>query len=197
MRNDNAQPYDHENSGRGDQPANNPARDRMDLQDSAHDRARLQPEETTIDLPDVKDIPGQEFVHVAPLGELADTTASSADEEGEGLFSDDEDDETEIVMGTEADVTASERGMLERDQEFMPTRDEASLRQASLDHTDLEDEELNEGSFGELLSATDLDTGDRSDETRTEAMGQGDEENKNYSLGSDDNDANENRSDNL
>lgn len=52
-----------------------------DLTDSASDQERLQPEFTTIDLPDVSDIPGQENIHVPPLGELADTTISSDDEE--------------------------------------------------------------------------------------------------------------------
>ena len=34
-----------------------------------------------INLPDAEDIPGQEHITPAPLGELADTTASSDDEE--------------------------------------------------------------------------------------------------------------------
>lgn len=56
-------------------------RDEDDLTDSPSDQERLQPEITTIDLPDVEDIPGQEHVHVPPLGALADTTISSDDEE--------------------------------------------------------------------------------------------------------------------
>jgi hypothetical protein len=52
-----------------------------DLTDSPSDIERLKPERTTIDLPDVTDIPGQEHIHVPPLGELADTTISSDDEE--------------------------------------------------------------------------------------------------------------------
>ena len=61
-----------------------------DLPDSEKDKAKLQPEETTIDLPDVKDIPGQENIHVPELREMADTTISSDDEEGVSIF--DEDD---------------------------------------------------------------------------------------------------------
>jgi hypothetical protein len=34
-----------------------------DLPDSPRDEEKLKNEETTIDLPDVKDIPGQEHVH--------------------------------------------------------------------------------------------------------------------------------------
>src|SRR5688572_2157605 len=89
MRNDSAQPYDEENRSRGDSPATDGARDKMDLTDPKRDQERLKPDEATIDLPDVKDIPGQEFVHAPPLGMMADTTISSADEEGEGLFEDD------------------------------------------------------------------------------------------------------------
>ena len=195
MRNDNAQPYNDANRSSDDKTSNNPARDRMDLQDNEHDRERLQPEETILELPDVKDIPGQEFVHPLPLGGLADTTISSADEEGEGLFEDDEEDDTDIVMGTEADVSNAERDMLEKNDTYMPTRDEAYLQQATMDNTDFEGEALNEESFGSELSGRDLDTGDMDDGTRTDALGQGDEENQNFSLGSDDNDANDNRTD--
>jgi hypothetical protein len=57
-----------------------------DLPDSPHDAERLKSDETTLDLPDVEDIPGQEHVQAPQLGELADTTASSADEEGDDVF---------------------------------------------------------------------------------------------------------------
>ena len=52
-----------------------------DLPDSEKDKAKLQPEEAILDLPDVKDIPGQEFVHVPELREMADTTIAGDDEE--------------------------------------------------------------------------------------------------------------------
>ena len=59
-----------------------------DLPDSPRDAERLKSDETTIDLPDVSDIPGQEHVQVPALGEIADTTISSDDEEGSGLLDD-------------------------------------------------------------------------------------------------------------
>lgn len=65
---------------------NRAAGQNADLPDSPHDAERLKGDEAMLDLPEVKDIPGQEFVHTAPLGALADTTPSSDDEEGEGLF---------------------------------------------------------------------------------------------------------------
>jgi hypothetical protein len=160
-----------------------------DLPDSPHDAERLKNEEFTIDLPDVKDIPGQEFVHTAPLGMLADTTISSADEEGEGLFDDaDLDDEDEFIPGTEADVSADERRALQGADNYLPSEDDNQLRRASMDNTDFEGDALNEQSFGAVRSGVDLDIPESVDETKTDALGQGDEENKYYSLGSDDND---------
>ena len=43
-------------------------------------------DKNTIDLPEVTDIPGQEHIRPPRLGELADTTASSADEEGDDVL---------------------------------------------------------------------------------------------------------------
>jgi hypothetical protein len=78
----------------------NPRRD-DDLTDSASDQERLKPEITIIDLPDVEDIPGQENIHVPPLGELADTTISSDDEEdilnGDTLEGDPEEDNDDTI----------------------------------------------------------------------------------------------------
>jgi hypothetical protein len=91
--------------------------------------------------------------------------------------------------GTEADVTPDERAALEIVS--MPTQDEENLRRAAMDTTDFEGEQLNEDSFGEVLTSTDLDIPDETDETRTTSMGQGDEENKYYSLGGDRHDSQE------
>jgi hypothetical protein len=66
-----------------------------DLTDSRKDQIEMDSGTFTIDLPDVKDIPGQEFIHPLPLGEIADTTISSDDEEGIGILDDEEDQSTE------------------------------------------------------------------------------------------------------
>lgn len=65
-----------------------------DLPDIERDRKELESEEVVMDLPDVKDIPGQEFIHVPPMGEMADTTIASDDEEGANIvgLNDDDDD---------------------------------------------------------------------------------------------------------
>ena len=79
----------------------NKRKENEDLTDSPSDIERLKPEQTTIDLPDVNDIPGQKGIHVPPLGELADSTASSADEEdilnGDTLEGDPEVDNNETL----------------------------------------------------------------------------------------------------
>ncbi len=157
-----------------------------DLPDNAHDRERLQPEDTTIDLPEVSDIPGQENVRPPVIGEMADTTISSADEEGDEIF-EEKDGDVDLRMGTRADVGTDERKALS-DDNYMPSRDENNLRDARMDNVDFQGEQLNEKSFGEERSGKDLDIPGSKDETRTDAMGQGDEENNYYSLGSDDND---------
>jgi hypothetical protein len=163
-----------------------------DLPDSPQDSERLQGEEIRIDLPDVKDIPGQEFVHVPSLGEMADTTLASADEEGANIIGLNDDDGEAVgdTSRSDFDVSRDEREAL-RDTTYMPTRDENNLRQARMDNVDFDGDELNEASFGQgqSLSGSDLDTGDMADETKTDAMGQGDEENKHYSL--DDTDRNQ------
>ncbi len=157
-----------------------------DLPDSKQDSEKLQPEETTIDLPDVKDIPGQEFVNVPPAGILGDTTISSDDEEGRSVF-DRDDDEDLRHTGNEADVSRDERRALQQ-VDYMPTTDEYNLRNARMDNVDFENEALNEKGFGEERSGRDLDLPGNNDETGTDDIGQGDEENKHYSLGSSDND---------
>lgn len=173
------------NANRGENASSVP----NDLPENEHDSQRLKPEETIIDLPDVADIPGQEHVRVAPLGELADTTISSDDEEGKGLFDDEEEMEDDIpVKTTEADVSKNERQALD-DDDYMPTTDEDNLRRASLDSTDFEGEALNEGSFGEQRTGEDLDVPGAGSDNRNEDIGEEDEENNEYSL--DDEDADE------
>jgi hypothetical protein len=157
-----------------------------DLPDSRKDREKLQPEETFIDLPDVKDIPGQEFVNAPPAGTLGDTTMASADEEGVNVF-DRDDDEDLRRTGDDADVSRNERTALEQ-VDYMPTTDENNLQNARMDNVDFQNEPLNEGSFGEERSGRDLDVPGSTDETKTDALGQGDEENKYYSLRSSEND---------
>lgn len=115
-----------------------------DLPDNPSDASRLESEETYIDLPDVKDIPGQEFVHAPPAGMMADTTISSDDEEGKNVF--DRDEATDTRSGTRGDVGKDERRALE-DEDYMPTRDGENLKRSRMDNQDFEGDNLNEGGF--------------------------------------------------
>ncbi len=160
-----------------------------DLQDSPKDAEKLRADETTIDLPEVSDIPGQEHIHVPELGELADTTISSDDEEGAGILDDlNDEDAISIRMGTEADISETERVTLETADNFQATKDEDRLRTAAMDNTDFEGEGLNESSFGEEQTGSDLDVPISETDDANENIGEEDEENNSYSLGSDSND---------
>ncbi|MGZ3939893.1 MAG: hypothetical protein ACXVLT_14985 [Flavisolibacter sp.] len=146
-----------------------------DLPDSKEDREKLEPEETYIDLPDVKDIPGQEFVNAPPIGFLGDTTISSADEEGVNVF-DRDDDQDLRRTADDADVSRGERRALEQ-VDYMPTTDDNNLVKARMDNVDFQNEPLNEGSFGEDRTGADLDLPGSTDETDTESRFEGNEQN--------------------
>ena len=196
-RNNNNEQTDKRDDRPNDQDSPAKSTRKNDLTDPPRDQERLRPDETTIDLPEVKDIPGQEHVHVPPLGELADTTISSDDEEGAGLLDElnggEEDEDNFIKMGTETDISSEERETLERGANYMPTRDEERLQRAAMDNTDLEGERLNEKSFGSERTGSDLDTSGVDEDDANEAIGEEDEENNQYSLGSDRNEQNEER----
>ena len=162
-----------------------------DLKDSPRDEERLRGEEGTIDMPEVKDIPGQEHVRVPSMGDMADTTASSADEEGEGVLDDlnaeDLDDDI-IRMGTEADVSPTDVAMLRTGDSYYPSRDEDQLVDASMDNVDFDGEPLNVKGFG-LASRTgaDLDVPGAEEDDIMEESGAEDEANNEYSLGDQEN----------
>ncbi|HEX3165849.1 MAG TPA: hypothetical protein VHQ93_06280 [Chitinophagaceae bacterium] len=146
-----------------------------DLAESKRDKELLKPDEATLDLPDVKDIPGQEHVRPLPAGEMADTTISSADEEANELLDTDED----ILTDKNLDVTTSERDLLQRSSESMATLDDEQLNNSDLDKTDDEGEMLNERSD---RSGKDLDVPGSEDDDANEKIGEEDEENNSYSL---------------
>ena len=164
----------------------------MDLQDSPRDQDKLRNEETTIDMPEVKDIPGQENVRAPRIREMEDTTISSDDEEGTGLLdnlNEEEPNDDFIRMGTEADVTKADVEMLESSDTYYPSHDEDHLVDASMQNVDNEGEPLNEKGFGiSMRTGDDLDVPGESDDDTMEASGAEDEENNEYSLGGDDND---------
>jgi hypothetical protein len=159
-----------------------------DIHDSPRDEERLRNENATVNIPDVKDIPGQEYVHVPPLREFEDTTISSEDEEADDIFNDDT-----ITSGDSSDVSDVEREILRSGTDDYPSKDEMNLKRAGLDSTDFEGESLNEKSFGSDVTGDDLDIPGADEDDPDEEIGEEDEENNPYSLGGDDQSINEER----
>src|ERR1700759_1547738 len=106
---------------------------KTNLPDSEKDKQKLQQDKATLDLPDVKDIPGQEHIHPPDLKEMADTTISSDDEEGIGLFGDDnKGDLTGEKFGSSSEI--SEDDLMADDDDLEAKLDEEN----DLDEDDVE-----------------------------------------------------------
>lgn len=156
----------------------NPNNRLTDIHDEPRDEKYLQGEETVIDMPDVSDIPGQEHIHVPKMKQFHDTTISSDDEEGKGIFEEDE-------LDPETDVTEEERELLARTDESMSSIDDEDRRNLILDNKDLDGDALNEKND---ISGDDLDIPGTEDDDNNEEIGEEDEENNSYSVGGDRND---------
>lgn len=162
----------------------------IDLPDSVKDKKHLKSEDLELDLPDAKDIPGQEDITVPPLGELADTTISSDDEEGAGIL-DDTDEENEIADQFNANVTKDERKVLDDAATKINSPDQEALENATPDQYDEDGEPLNEKTA--LRSGNDLDIPGSELDDDNEEIGEEDEENNSYSLNDESEDDNNTR----
>lgn len=145
-----------------------------------------------IELPDVSDIPGQEgIVNAGVPGAMQDTTISSDDEEGvkagRDLFNEDDDEDTKIVMGTEADVTEEDLEMLGDPDQDQDMNEDELMDKEGLDNTDFDGDPLNEAAVSEVSDGADLDVPEEDDDDPKKEKD--DEENDYYSLGGPDNDA--------
>ncbi|MBV9962089.1 MAG: hypothetical protein JO072_07550 [Parafilimonas sp.] len=193
----------------------------IDLRDSEKDTEKLKQEKATLDLPDVKDIPGQENIHVPELREMADTTASSDDEEGVGIFGDDDDaeyssdrlpvgeelDENDLIIGDdeelEADLDEKETDDEESDddldvtddivdEDFAVTEDE----KIALERTENLDTQDNENLYRSELDNTDFD-GEKLNEDDGDISGKdldvpgAEEDDENEDIGEEDEENNE------
>lgn len=165
--------------------------DQHELRDSPEDEKKLREDETTIDLPEVKDIPGQENIKPPRIREMRDSTPSSDAEEGKGVLDNinkEDRDEDIIVTGTDTDISPEEVAMLERMDGFEASGDNQNLADASLDSTDFDGDELNERSFGEEITGEDLDVEPAGQDDPMEKIGEEDEENNIYSPDTEDED---------
>ncbi len=140
-----------------------------DIRDSNKDIEKLQQEQATLDLPDVKDIPGQENIKVPYFKEMADTTISADDEEGVGLFNDDDNNATNDRIGSaqtlneddliiDGDDDAAEKSL---DEEDDIDNEEDGLN--ITDDTDGEDADVSEDEKIALERSEDTDTYDNED----------------------------------
>jgi hypothetical protein len=149
-----------------------------DLAESADDKKHLQPDKGTLDLPDVKDIPGQEHVKPLPAREMQDVTISSADEEGPEEL-DLESDDIEEITDNSTNVSKTEKELLQESSESMASPDDIKLRESKVDNVDEDGEPLNEEVNA---SGSDLDVPGSDDDDANEEIGEEDEENNSYSL---------------
>ncbi len=149
---------------------------KTDLADSPRDKKQLQREDFEIEIPDAEDIPGQEHVHAPPAGEMADTTISSSDEEGEGILDNPTDDQLTLQ---DSDVTNDEKKVLDDASSKVVSTDQQNLDSSLLDQFDDEGEPLSEpsGLGGEGLDVPGAELDDENEE-----LGEEDEENNPYSV---------------
>lgn len=153
----------------------------QDLTDSPEDEAKMQEEEVTLDLPEVKDIPGQEHIRVPKMREFSDITASSDDEEGASVLDDVEDEDIRSDRG-EGNVTREEANALRAAAENTSDEEDEIIRATALDSTDEDGDPLNEKGFRNGYSGGDLDVPGSEEDDEDEAIGEEDEENNAYSV---------------
>lgn len=162
-------------------PAQEKSKRNQDLPDSPQDEATMNEEETILDLPDVKDIPGQEHIRVPRMGEYVDTTISSDDEEGGSILDDVEDEDIRADRGP-SNVTKEEADLLRDAAGYVSADEDRIIRDTALDSTDEDGEPLNEKGFRNAYSGADLDVPGSEDDDADEAVGEEDEENNAYSV---------------
>lgn len=142
-------------------------------------RVEAEPAFITIDMPEVKDIPGQEHIRPPRMREMMDSTASSDGEEGVGILDDlNSETDADIVTDDSSNVSNIERDLLER-TDRPATEETKDRRKLLLDQTD-GDTLLNESADPEDMGE-DLDVPGADLDDDEENMGDEDEENNAYS----------------
>ena len=134
----------------------------------------------TMDMPEVKDIEGQENIRPPHIGEMMDTTISSADEEGEGLLDDlNKDDADYDALDDYSNVSESELSLLSMTDRPL-TEEGKDRNKLALDKSDGADL-LNERSDPSADMGGDLDILGVELDNEDEEIGEEDEENNSYS----------------
>jgi hypothetical protein len=146
-------------------------------------KEKSEPDTITVDMPEVKDIPGQENIRVPDFKEMQDVTISSADEEGEGILDDLNSDDQSTITNAAADVGKTERKALKESAGHQPTDETRDFDQMALDDRDDDGDLLNETGIRENRNGEDLDVPGAELDDYNEDIGEEDEENNVYSQG--------------
>jgi len=113
-----------------------------DLKDSKRDEEKLKQDEATLDLPEVKDIPGQENITVPDFKEMADTTISSDDEEGTDILAEDDADATSERIGAAQEIDEDDLIINEDEAEAEAELDEEDKADKSEDELNITDDSV-------------------------------------------------------
>jgi hypothetical protein len=132
-----------------------------------------------MDMPEVKDIPGQEHVRPPHMKEMSDVTASSDDEEGKGLLDDLNKEDDDDTLDDNDNVTDLEKELLEESDRPV-TEETKDLRKLNLDPIDDDDQDMNEKD-NPMDMGEDLDVPGSELDDDDEELGEEDEENNSYS----------------
>jgi hypothetical protein len=146
-------------------------------------KQKSDPDTIIVDMPEVKDIPGQEHIKVPDFKEMQDTTVSSADEEGEGILDDLNSDEQSTITNSSSDVGGAERQALKKSTGHQPTDETRDFDQMALDDRDEDGDLLNETGIRQNRNGEDLDVPGAELDDENEDIGEEDEENNYYSQG--------------
>jgi hypothetical protein len=139
---------------------------------------KTQEQSITIDMPEVKDIPGQEHIKPPRFKEMEDTTISSSDEEGEGIVDDlNKEEDNDVFTDDNSNVSDQEKGLLSQTDRQVNAETE-DLKNLALDKVDGDDDaEMGDPSdMGEDLDVPGSELDDEDEE-----IGEEDEENNTYS----------------
>jgi len=145
------------------------------------DTKKPESEIISMDMPEVKDIPGQENIKPPQFREMQDVTISSADEEGDGILDELNSDEEPVTGNGSSDVTNTEKRLLKKSTGHLPTEESEDFNKMALDDRDNDGELLNEKNIRQDRSGEDLDIPGAELDDEDENIGDEDEENNIYS----------------
>jgi len=145
------------------------------------DTKKPESEIISMDMPEVKDIPGQENIKPPQFREMQDVTISSADEEGDGILDELNSDEEPVTGNGSSDVTNTEKRLLKKSAGHLPTEESEDFNKMALDDRDNDGELLNEKNIRQDRSGEDLDIPGAELDDEDENIGDEDEENNIYS----------------